>query len=126
VLWRAYESLEKGRVRGAGGQRLMTDIVSLVRFTLEQEPELVPYGERVKERFDRWLTEQEQGGRHFTEEQREWLIAIRDHVAGNLEVTLEDLEYVPFNALGGPARAMKVFGAELKKMLDELNEVLAA
>ncbi len=39
-LWRAYETLEQAKVRGAGGHRLWTDIVSLVRFAIHQEDEL--------------------------------------------------------------------------------------
>jgi type I restriction enzyme R subunit len=126
VLWRAYDALDHDKVKGASSQRLLTDIVSLVRFTLHQEPELVPYAERVRARFDTWLAEQESQGRAFTEDQREWLVAIRDHVAANLEIEIDDLEFVPFNTLGGPARALKVFGPELRKILAELNEALAA
>jgi type I restriction enzyme R subunit len=126
VLWRAYDALDHDKVKGASSQRLLTDIVSLVRFTLHQEPELVPYAERVRARFDTWLAQQESQGRAFTEDQREWLVAIRDHVAANLEIELNDLEFVPFNTLGGPARALKVFGPELRKILAELNEALAA
>jgi EcoEI R protein C-terminal len=33
---------------------------------------------------------------------------------------------VPFSQKGGRGRAYEVFGAELGKILDELNEVLAA
>ena len=33
-------------------QRLLTDIVSLVRFALHQDDELMPYAEQVRERFD--------------------------------------------------------------------------
>jgi len=40
-LWKAYETLDRTKVRGAGGQ-LLSDIVSLVRFALHQENELVP------------------------------------------------------------------------------------
>ncbi|MBL9020586.1 MAG: DEAD/DEAH box helicase family protein [Myxococcales bacterium] len=126
VLWRAYETLEKDKVRGAGAKRLLTDIVSLVRFALEREPALVPFGEKVNERFDAWLLQQERGGKRFTDEQREWLVAIRDHVAANLEVSIEDFEYAPFTTLGGAGRAVRVFGPELTKILDELNEALAA
>jgi len=126
ALWRAYEALEKDKVRGSGGHRLLTDIVSLVRFALHHDAELVPYADLVQQRFEAWLAQQEQQGRKFNDEQREWLVAIRDHVAGNLEVSMQDLEYVPFNTLGGPARAAKVFGGELGKVLAELNEVLAA
>ena len=42
----AYEKLEKDKVRGASGKRLLTDIVSLVRFALHQDDELVPYADR--------------------------------------------------------------------------------
>ena len=43
VLWRAYEILDQDRVRGASAQRLLTDIVSLVRYALHQQGELVPF-----------------------------------------------------------------------------------
>ena len=46
TLWQAYETLDRSKVRGSGG-RVLTDIVSLVRFALEQDNELVPYPERV-------------------------------------------------------------------------------
>src|SRR3989442_5918787 len=35
-LWQAYEALERVRVRGTGG-RVLTDLVSLVRFELKQD-----------------------------------------------------------------------------------------
>jgi type I restriction enzyme R subunit len=126
TLWRAYETLRKDKVKGSGAQRLMTDVVSLVRFALHQDDELIPYADKVSERFAAWLLQQENGGRKFTDEQRKWLTAIRDHVAATMEVEMDDLGYVPFVALGGVGKAYKVFGPELGKILDELNEALAA
>jgi type I restriction enzyme R subunit len=126
VLWRAYETLAKDRVRGAGSNRILTDLVSLVRFALHQENELVPYAERVRERFAAWMRQQESSGRRFTDEQRQWLEEMREHFAANLDIAIADLEYVPFNRLGGVGRAVRLFGAELTKLLDELNEVLVA
>ena len=126
VLWRAYETLDKDRVRGAGARRLLTDVVSLVRVALHQDSELVPFPERVAERFEGWLLQQGNQGRVFTAEQRAWLVAMRDHVAGNLEIAAEDFEYAPFVGMGGLGKAVRVFGAELGKVMDELNEVLAA
>ena len=66
VLWRAYEALERDRVRGTGGSRLLTDLVSLVRFALHQEDELTPFGERVEARYQEWLAQQANRGRVFT------------------------------------------------------------
>lgn len=125
-LWQAYEMLRKDKVRGAGAPRLLTDIVSLVRYALAQDDELVPFKEKVEGRFWQWIAQQENRGRKFTPEQMQWLEAMRDHIAGNLQMELEDFEYVPFSQRGGAPRAQAVFGEELEEILDELNEVLAA
>ena len=125
-LWHAYEILRRNKVRGASGKRLLTDIVSLIRFATHRDDELVPFGERVRERFEEWMAQQENRGRAFTAEQRRWLEMMRDHVATSLEMTVEDLDYAPFAEAGGRGRAAQVFGEELEEVLDELNEVLAA
>ena len=125
-LWRAYEMLDKDRVRGASAQRLLTDLVSLVRFAIRQDADLAPFGDRVRARFDHWLAQQRTAGRGFTPEQVRWLEMIRDHVAASVEMSLEDFDYAPFAEEGGRGRAAQVFGDALGLLLDELNEVLAA
>ena len=125
-LWRAYETLEESKVRGAGGRRLWTDIVSLVRFALHQETDLAPYLERVAARFDAWLAGQDAEGRRFTAEQRDWLGLIRDHIAANLTIDFDDFDMVPFNQRGGLGKVYALFGEGLAALLDELVEVLAA
>ncbi|MBI5057804.1 MAG: hypothetical protein HZB61_14425 [Nitrospirae bacterium] len=40
--WSAYAALEKSKVRGASAQKMLTDLVSLIRFALHQENELEP------------------------------------------------------------------------------------
>ena len=125
-LWRAYETLDRDRVRGASAQRLLTDLVSLVRFAMDQDAELAPFGEHVRARFDHWLAQQRTTGREFTREQVRWLEMIRDHIAASVEMKVEDLDYAPFAEEGGRGRAAQVFGEGLGSLLDELNEVLAA
>jgi type I restriction enzyme R subunit len=124
-LWRAYETLDQAKVRGSGG-RMLTDIVSLVRFALHQEGELVPFADEVEERFRGWLAMQETAGRAFTDEQRAWLELIRDHVASGLAIAAADFDYAPFTQHGGIGKAYQVFGDDLAKLLDELNRVLVA
>jgi type I restriction enzyme R subunit len=126
TLWRAYETLDRDRVRDASGQRILTDIVSLVRFALRQEDTLVPYTEKVGERFQNWMAQQESGGREFTGEQQQWLELMRDHIAASLRIEMDDFDYAPFNQRGGIGKAYQVFGEEINSLLDELNEVLAA
>ena len=93
---------------------------------MHQEDELAPYPERVAARFRDWLDRQEVGVRSFTAEQREWLELIRDHIAANLAIDLDDFDMVPFNQRGGLGKVYALFGEELNPLLDELNEVLAA
>ncbi len=100
ALWRAYEQLDRSRVRGAGTRRLLTDMVSLVHFALGEERELVPFSERVEERFANGLAQQENRGRRFTSEQRQWLALIKDHVATSLRIERDDFDEVPFNFEG--------------------------
>jgi type I restriction enzyme, R subunit len=124
-LWQAYEALERAKVRGSGG-KMLTDMVSLVRFALHQEQELVPYADQVRQRFAAWLEQQESSGRRFTAAQREWLEMIRDHVAASLRIDMDDFDEVPFTQHGGRGGIYNAFGPSLKPLLDELNEVLAA
>jgi len=125
-LWRAYEMLDRDKVRGASGKRLLTDIVSLVRFATHRDEELVPFGDQVRARFEGWLAQQGNSGRAFTAEQRQWLEMMRDHIATSLEMTVDDLDFAPFAGEGGRGRAALVFGDDLSPILEELNGVLAA
>jgi len=130
-LWAAYAALEKSKgqskgqskVRGASGARIMTDLVSLVRFALEQENELVPFSEKVDANFKAWLAQQKKG---FNKEQVLWLEMIKDHIAGNASIETDDFEYAPFSQAGGLGKVYQLFGAELNSVLDELNERLVA
>ncbi len=51
---------------------------------------------------------------------------IRDHVAANPVVELDDFEYAPFAQEGGLGKVHQVFGNELNRLIEELNEALAA
>ena len=127
VLWQAYAALDKskgeGKVRGTSARRILTDLVSLVRYAMHQENELVPYPERVAANFKAWLAQQ---GSHFTSEQQHWLEMIRDHIAANLGIDSDDFEYAPFNKEGGLGRVHQLFGEDLPRVIEELNRELAA
>jgi type I restriction enzyme R subunit len=127
ALWQAYATLRKDKVKGATQRRLLTDLVSLVRFAMQQTNELVPYPERVQANFKAWLAQHQQTDNNpFTQEQQHWLEMIRDHIAANLGIEIDDFEYAPFNAQGGLGKVHQLFGAELPKVIEELNRELAA
>ncbi len=136
-LWQAYAALEKSKVKGASAKRILTDLVSLVRFAIHQDNELIPFPERVNANFKAWLATQQslpplppgegrgEGGR-FTAEQLKWLEMIRDHIAANLSIEPDDFELSPFNQEGGLGKVHQLFGDKLNTIIEELNETLAA
>ncbi|MDQ3647200.1 MAG: DEAD/DEAH box helicase family protein [Actinomycetota bacterium] len=123
-LWKAYEALDESKVRGQGGE-ILADIVSLIRFAIGEDDELVPHADLVRLRFDLWMTEQEGKGRKFNATQRGWLMMVRDHMATSLTIECEDFDLDPFSQEGGLAAAYGVFGNDLTPLLEELNERLA-
>ena len=124
-LWAAYETLDASRVRGSG-HRVMTDLVSLVRFALDRDEELVAYPDLVSERFEAWLAQQADAGARFGDDQLKFLELIRDHLAASLTIDPRDLMGPTFSQHGGLSRARQLFGTDLDPLLEELTEALAA
>ena len=142
TLWQAYAALDKSKVKGASRSRILTDLVSLVRFAMQQDNELVPYPERVAANFKAWLAQQQASSpplppgegrgegqpphQRFTPEQLHWLEMIRDHIAASLGIEIDDFDLPPFSQQGGLGRVHQLFGAELPKVIEELNRELVA
>lgn len=125
-IWRAYKRLASDRVRGNPSNTL-ADIVVLVRYALGQADTLEPLPSIVAGRFNLWLGREEKAGRAYTDDQRAWLMAIRDHLAVNIEIRTEDMMDAPeFSSRGGIVRARALFGTRLPALLDELTEALVA
>jgi type I restriction enzyme R subunit len=125
-LWDAFAATAPGKVRGRSQAGRFADLVALVRFALEQQPVLAPFADSVSERFNEWLMDKAKAGAVFTPGQLSWLHLIREHIATAISIEPEDLELSPFNQRGGLGKAHQLFGEQLPKLLDELNEVLAA
>jgi type I restriction enzyme R subunit len=123
ALWQAYAQLEQSKVRGAGAQKLLTNLVSLVRFAIGANEVLEPFSVMVDRRFDEWLARQP---RALTPEQREWLMMIKDHIATSVAIGWDDFDNVPFSDKGGRVKVYALFGQELENVMQELNTVLVA
>jgi type I restriction enzyme R subunit len=129
-LWNAYEQLEKSKARRKkppnSSKRMLTDIISLIRFAIGHQKELEPFSEMVDENFKEWLAKQERLGKKFTKEQLEWLKMIKNHISTSLSVTTDDLEFSPFYEKGGAVKVYQLFGDDLNKTMNELNEALVS
>jgi EcoEI R protein C-terminal len=126
-LWNAFAAAKPGKVKGRSQAGRFADLVSLVRFALEQQPVLAPFADSVTERFNEWLMDKakanrEAGLQQFTDEQLAWLNLIRDHIATSISIERDDFEQTPFIQRGGLGKAHQLFGEQLPKLLDELNE----
>ncbi|WP_235263977.1 type I restriction-modification enzyme R subunit C-terminal domain-containing protein [Geoalkalibacter ferrihydriticus] len=100
-FWAAYQKLQASKVRGAAGNHILTDLVLLVRFAMQQNNELAPFLEKVQVNFRAWVEQHQASGKSFTAEQRKWLEMIRDHIAANLLIETDDFDYAPFAQAGG-------------------------
>lgn len=126
TLWDAYAELEKDKVKGAREDVLLTDIITLVRHAMGEDEVLHHFRDDVEERFYEWLSRQDRQNR-FTSEQLDWLKLVKDHLAANLTIEMEDLQYGPFQDKGGAVKAVQLFGRdELTDIFDELNDTVVA
>jgi len=141
-VWKAYEQLKKARVRGAPPESKLPLLISLLRLATGVTDVLEPFTDLVNNRFDNWLKQQNQArtqsspviarseatrqSQAFTPEQLAWLNKIKDQIAQNAEMTVEDFNYIPFNQEGGLLKAKELFGKDLQPIIDELNGFLIA
>lgn len=125
LLWDAYERLDKSKVK-SNPQRMLTDLISIIRYSSGKQEMLLPFAELVTGKFEKWLVTQELSGRKFTPDQKEWLVMIKDTIASSVSINLESLDEVPFNKKGGRVKFYQTFGENYENILKEMHEVLVS
>jgi type I restriction enzyme R subunit len=124
TVWQSFEKLKQAN---ASPKNELVALVSLVRKVTGIDETLTSYDKTLDKNFKDWLFQQNAGQHNkFTEEQMQWLRMIKDYVANSFHVAKEDFELDPFNKAGGLGRFYQLFKEDYEKILDELNEVLAA
>ena len=114
-----------GRVRHSD-RHTLTDLVSLIRFATKLDDELVPYTERVRQRYAGWLAQQSQAGVTFSPAQRWWLDKMVEVIAVSAGISPDDLDNAPFTERGGVDGAIRDLGSEAGTYLESLNAELTA
>jgi type I restriction enzyme R subunit len=125
-VWKAYQQLESAKVKGVPPAKLLTNIVSLINYATGLKDVLEPFPQVVERRFDTWLTQQQQTGVEFDTAQLEWLALIKEQIAQNAEMMIEDFDYAPFTQQGGVLKAKQLFGDKLDNVVNDLNGYLIA
>ena len=122
-LWKAYKQLNIAKVKGTSTRRQLTNLISILRYELQETDTLIPFPDAVEQNYQEWLQRQ-QTGTKFAKEQLEWLEMIKHHLIGSLSIELKDLQYAPFQQQGGIIKARHLFGQEISGILREMNTVL--
>jgi type I restriction enzyme R subunit len=123
-IWMAYSIRQSKKVREKSVVNKLADIVSLIRLQLGQTDELRVFSDEVNLRFRDWTLAKNAGHIHFSDEQLVWLRMIRDHIATSLSITIDDLDYTPFDSKGGRGKFYQLFGTNYENVLTEMNYAL--
>lgn len=126
IIWDAYVALDVSGYKPLSTRRTLTDLVSLIRFTIGQDDQLVPYAERVREKYAAWLAQQGQAGATFSPRERWWLDRMVQVIASSAGITPADLDNPPFIENGGTDGAIRDLGARAAALINELNMELTA
>ena len=125
TVWNAYDTL--GKAKNEQPKSELTTLVSLIRKACGIDNELRAFDKTIDENFKQWIFKQNAGQHNrFTTEQLDWLRMIKDHVVSSYHIEMDDLDYTPFDAMGGKGKMYQLFGKEMNEIIEELNEVLAA
>ena len=125
LIWNSYQALDADRVR-MSPRHTATDLVTLIRYTLEQDKVLVPFADIVEERYQRWLEVQKANGVTFTDAQLWWLERIKDTIVQSAQFSVDDLELAPFTERGGSDGIGRDLGSQALAIIESMNEALAA
>lgn len=124
-LWNCYAIKNPEKVK-KGVKARIVDLISIIRYELGFADKLDPFADRVNYNFMQWTLKCNAGNIHFTEEQMKWLRLIKEHIVSSLSVEPQDLDYTPFNEMGGRGRFYDLFGEEYDKILHEMSVELVA
>ena len=125
-VWQAYAKLDEVDPKKCPLNKLNA-LVSLIRRVCGLDEKLTPFNDTVRRNFQQWILKQNAGSHNtFTEDQHAWLKLIRDHISTSFHLEIDDLDYAPFDSLGGIGKMYQLFGDQMNDIIEELNGELVA
>lgn len=121
-VYEAYAELDK--VPKDQPKSELIALVSLLRRVCGMDEALDPYDMKVRRNFRDWVFRKQVGPVKFSPEQMDWLYMVRDHIAASVSISMDDLDYAPFDARGGRGKMYQLFGGEMEDIIVEMNEAL--
>lgn len=124
-LWNCY-AIKKSENVKKGVKAKIVDLISIIRYELGFSDNLAPFADRVNYNFMQWTLKRNAGDIHFTEEQMKWLRLIKEHIISSLSVEPRDMDYNPFDGMGGLGKFFELFGDDYEAILHEMSIELVA
>lgn len=124
AVWNAYGQLDEVRI--SCPQDELVALVSLIRKVSGIDRTLTAFDATVDKNFKEWIFRKNAGPVQFTPAQMDWLRLLKDHIATSFHVTIDDLDYTPFDSNGGRGKMWQLFGNTMEQLIEEMNEELVA
>ena len=121
LIWNSFQTLDGDKVKQSA-KHAATDLVALIRYTLEQDKVLVPFADIVQERYEGWLASQKV---EFSATQLWWLERIKDTIVQSARFSVDDLELAPFSERGGADGIGRDLGSQALDIINDMNEALS-
>lgn len=121
LIWNSFQALDGDKVKQSA-KHAATDLVTLIRYTLEQDKVLVPFADIVQERYEGWLASQKV---EFSATQLWWLERIKDTIVQSARFSVDDLELAPFSERGGADGIGRDLGSQALDIINAMNEALS-
>ena len=121
LIWNSFQALDGDKVKQSA-KHAATDLVTLIRYTLEQDKVLVPFADIVQERYEGWLAAQKV---EFSATQLWWLERIKDTIVQSARFSVDDLELAPFSERGGADGIGRDLGSQALDIINAMNEALS-
>ncbi|MFM7276887.1 MAG: type I restriction-modification enzyme R subunit C-terminal domain-containing protein, partial [Microcystis aeruginosa] len=123
-VWAAYQQIE---AVPSNPTSELTALIALIRRVIGLDEVLTPHEKRIDKAFQTWVFQKQAGASvKFNQEQMQWLRAIKDHIISSFALEREDLDYTPFDSMGGIGKLHQLFGDEMEAIIEELNTALVA
>ena len=113
------------KVSGESPKSELVALVSLLRRVSGIDDQLTAYDKTVDRNFQKWVFEKQAGALKFNEEQMNWLRMMKEHIATSFHIEVEDLDYTPFDAIGGRGKMFQLFGSGMNAVIGEMNAAVA-
>lgn len=121
-VFEAFQVLETQKSKSPKNE--LVALVSLIRRVCQIDEHLSNFEEVANRNFQTWVFGKQAGNLKYTAEQMEWLRLIKEHITTSFRIEKDDLEFSPFDKLGGMGKMYHLFNGF--EILEELNESLVA